>query len=182
MDKIVEFDESKSLKRCSHCKILKSKSSFHKYKRNKDGLNYYCKICQRQATKLSRNKPIGKIKAKANNIKYRKTAKGKAMRHREWLKYKKSLSAYLHQVVSNIKRRCYNKKARDYKWYGAKGIILYFTTPELKQWVLENNIYPRGKHIHRINPNEHYTLTNIEFLNPLKHKEKHGQYKPNNNK
>lgn len=33
------------MKKCCTCKEIKDKTQFHKYKRAKDGLKHYCKIC-----------------------------------------------------------------------------------------------------------------------------------------
>jgi len=36
---------------CSACKVNKSLSEYNKYKRSKDGLDYRCKLCQRNSNK-----------------------------------------------------------------------------------------------------------------------------------
>lgn len=48
------------MKYCAKCKIQKPYEQFRKHKRNKDGYQYYCKVCQDQMTKDSLNKARGK--------------------------------------------------------------------------------------------------------------------------
>ncbi len=40
--------ETGALKQCHRCKIIKDTSEFHKYSRNKDGLQSYCRDCKRE--------------------------------------------------------------------------------------------------------------------------------------
>lgn len=42
------------MKKCAKCEIEKPYTEFRKHKRNKDGYQYYCKLCQNQMAKDSR--------------------------------------------------------------------------------------------------------------------------------
>lgn len=78
---------SGTVKRCPKCKQFKWLSEFHKYKRAKDGLQSYCKICQ-----------------KIYQRKYGKTVKGKTAHHRGNKKYKKSKKGKVADKYSKINR------------------------------------------------------------------------------
>lgn len=46
------------LKRCSICKERLALIAFNKHRRNKDGLQYFCKTCQKNNSKLYRDTGI----------------------------------------------------------------------------------------------------------------------------
>lgn len=65
------------MKRCSHCKEMKSESEFNKNRSRKDNLNHQCKICDREkATKWQRANPektkIGRLNYIKKNPEYYK--------------------------------------------------------------------------------------------------------------
>ena len=68
-------------KRCAKCKVVKALHNFGKCKREKDGLNYYCKPCARKASKKAcrklRSTPEGREKRNAANRKLRSTPEGR---------------------------------------------------------------------------------------------------------
>ena len=45
-------------KRCNKCKKIKSLTKFWKLKASKDGLQYYCKSCMSNATKIYRKENV----------------------------------------------------------------------------------------------------------------------------
>lgn len=99
-------------------------------------------------------------------------------RHKEKIKqyrrqHYKTVQGYLQRIVWDVKQRCNNPKAINYKYYGGRGIKLCFTSDELYQWVVVNNIKPQNKQMHRIDSNGDYCLDNVEFLNPKNHFAKH---------
>lgn len=78
-----------------------------------------------------------------------------------------------------IKRRCYNIKCKEYKYYGGKGIIIcdeWRNKPiEFYKWSYENGYQP-GYHIHRIDPNGNYSPDNCVYLSSFKHNKIHHPY------
>lgn len=72
--------------------------------------------------------------------------------------------------LSNVRlkliSRCENKKAKDYKWYGAKGIKVEqkWRTPKVFiNWALKNG-YEIGLQIDRIDTKGNYSETNCRFV------------------
>lgn len=69
-------------------------------------------------------------------------------------------------VFSNMLDRCYNKDAKDYQWYGLKGIKIcddWLINKNLFiDWAL-NNGYKKGLTIDRINVNDDYKPTNCRW-------------------
>ncbi len=56
---------------CSKCKGRKPHSKFYKCKATKDGLNYYCKTCQNESSKVQRKKYGDKYRKQARAGNYR---------------------------------------------------------------------------------------------------------------
>lgn len=70
-------------------------------------------------------------------------------------------------VYYNMNKRCSDKSARDYKWYGGKGIIVNTEwASDIKNflnWALQNG-YKRGLQLDRINPVGNYEPDNCRFV------------------
>lgn len=68
-------------------------------------------------------------------------------------------------ILVNIKRRCNNPLAKDYKWYGAKDIKCDITLKEIKQLMVRDN-YWELKHptIDRKDSTKDYTFDNCQFI------------------
>lgn len=54
------------MKTCSACKVEKSKEEFAKRAKNKDGLDYYCKQCNKERAAKWRSENKDKANAHAN--------------------------------------------------------------------------------------------------------------------
>jgi len=83
-------------------------------------------------------------------------------------------------VFKNMKQRCYNKNYRQYKYYGAKGIIIWgawlFNPHSFYQWADDNGWEP-GKHIHRKDNHKGYQPDNCEIICSQQHYKIHNTKK-----
>ena len=52
MAKVRFVAETGVFKRCRRCKVTKDTSEFHRYARNRDGLQPYCRHCKRDIDKI----------------------------------------------------------------------------------------------------------------------------------
>ncbi len=86
-------------KRCTKCKRIKQHSEFQKDKTKKDGLQSYCKSCQKDYDPSEKGKAVrrcyartkeGKAAHSRGSKKYQKTDKGKAVYHKAIKKYQKT--------------------------------------------------------------------------------------------
>jgi len=85
---------------------------------------------------------------------------GDRMKHSEYY--------YLHRTFNDIKQRCYNQNAQNYKYYGGRGINMYefwLDDYELfKDWILKNiGNRPEGYSIDRIDFNGNYEPGNLRW-------------------
>lgn len=63
-------------------------------------------------------------------------------------------------VWRGMRNRCYNPNARNYKWYGEKGVQIDWTSFEdFYTWSI-NHGYTKGLELDRINPNLNYSPDN----------------------
>lgn len=72
----------------------------------------------------------------------------------------------LHNIWTDILRRCYDKKVYAYKWYGAKGVSVYkswLIYKNFKTWCLSHG-YKDNLTIDRINPSKHYEPKNCRWI------------------
>lgn len=77
----------------------------------------------------------------------------------------------LTNVWGLIKQRCYNKKNKNYKYYGAKGIKLcdeWLNFKVFERWGLENG-WKKNLVIDRIDSKGNYEPNNIQFLTRSEH-------------
>lgn len=59
-----------------------------------------------------------------------------------------------------MRSRCYNPNAHNYKWYGAKGVQVEWTTFEsFYTWALSHG-YTEGLELDRIDPSQNYSSAN----------------------
>ena len=64
------------MKTCSRCKVSKDESEFHRFARNRDGLQPYCRLCKRA---------IDNQHYKRNPRRNYESNKANALRNRKWL-------------------------------------------------------------------------------------------------
>jgi hypothetical protein len=96
-------------KRCSKCKEHKALTEFGKYKGRKDGLNYYCKQCNRDKTRdASRDAhrkllatPQGREKSRASKRKYIATPEGREKARAATLNYAKNHPRGIYAKLAN---------------------------------------------------------------------------------
>lgn len=73
----------------------------------------------------------------------------------------------LYSIWYDMKRRCYNKKRKDYYLYGGRGISVYECWKndfkEFYDWAIKNG-WKQGLKIDRINNNGDYEPTNCQFV------------------
>lgn len=159
-------------KRCPKCEEVKSLSKFGKKKTTGDGLQYWCKSCMNEATKIYQRTEEGKATHKRADKRYWRTEKGKDTRKRAYKKHYDTILGYLRKVYSNLKHRCNNPECRNYNNYGGHGIkCLFKSSQEFADYVINNlNIASieqiKGLEIDRINNDGHYEPGNIRFVTP----------------
>lgn len=87
----------------------------------------------------------------------------------------------LYNIWYNMNRRCFNKNAKDYKNYGAKGIKVYKNWKEdfynFYEWAINNN-YNKNLTLDRIDNNKDYCPENCRWVTL---KEQHRNYSQNRN-
>lgn len=73
----------------------------------------------------------------------------------------------LYSVWNNIRKRCYDKKIRQYKDYGGRGIRMYakwrYNPAAFIKWC-ENNGWRKGLQVDREDNDGHYYPSNIRFI------------------
>jgi hypothetical protein len=81
--------------------------------------------------------------------------------------YTYSIDRHLTKVFTYMKNRCYNKKSKDYKWYGGKGIKIcnewLYNPTSFSIWALSNG-YKKGLSIDRINNDGDYEPNNCRWI------------------
>jgi len=75
------------------------------------------------------------------------------------------LKSKLCKRLSVIKQRCKNKKYKDYRWYGAKGIKCFLTTDNMiYMWKRDRASLMENPSIDRVDNNGHYLIENCRFI------------------
>lgn len=86
----------------------------------------------------------------------------------------------LYRTWKNIKRRCYNEKSKDYRWYGAKGVTMCdeWRTDFIVfyNWAISNG-WGKDLQIDRIDFNGHYAPENCRWLTDLEQAQNTSQVK-----
>lgn len=102
------------LRKCSHCKQLKSIESFGRDKLNKYGLNRWCKLCTNKQSECYRNQNIEKVRITVNKSskKWRKGnlsyvlvsgRKRQKLRRQNFKKLNQNIDPY----DKNVEKKCY---------------------------------------------------------------------------
>ena len=69
---------------------------------------------------------------------------------------------------AHMHQRCYNPKARQFKWYGAKGVVVVARWHDFTKFLQDMGERPEGTVIDRIDPSKSYTPKNCRWAKPNK--------------
>lgn len=76
----------------------------------------------------------------------------------------------IEKIFSGIKKRCYSKTDKSYRWYGEKGIKVFQDWIEnplnFEKWAIENG-YRDDLTIDRIDPKEDYNPSNCRWISMI---------------
>lgn len=136
-----------------------------RYTRVKDGYSVSCgcyaKQTSRQLMLKLRTETKGKFDWKKGNVPFN-------YRDGDNSRLNKSENYYITRLWQGIKQRCYNTNEPSYRWYGARGIIMYgpwikdYTS--FKEWILTNLGHrPEGYSIDRIDVDGNYEPGNLRW-------------------
>lgn len=143
------------MKQCTKCKQFKDFELFPKEKTMKDGCSSHCKKCKVLQSNEYYYKNLEKCKENKKQF-YDK--------NKEIIKKKRNLTPWV-QTYRNIKLRCLNKKSKQYKDYGGRGIECKITVEELKFLWFRDKAYEMDKpSIDRKENNGNYELGNCQYI------------------
>jgi len=132
------------MKRCTKCGKEKSLMEFSKDSSKKDGYYSSCKDCVKNLHKQNENKIKQQRQIYLKNNKENIYLKDKIKR----LKYPEK------SILQNIIGRCYNKKFKQFKNYGGRGIKCNINEIEIRQLMIRdgywNLIDPNCRFIERV--------------------------------
>lgn len=152
------------MKICTKCKreYGATLDNFPPNKKASDGLHSRCRRC------AGKYRQSHRAEARAYNKKYREAHKENRRAYDD--KRYSTIEGYLSRVYGSQKWRCSHKKS-----YVRKGIKNKFSClDDFRDYVINIlKVDPRGRQIHRIDPDGHYEPGNIEFLTQAEHHKVH---------
>lgn len=129
---------------CSKCKNKKPLYEFYKDIQKKDNLSSACKQCKNK--QLNKYSLLHKKEKSIYDKNYRKIN-------------------FFRRLLQKIKRRCFNPKCKNYKYYGGRGIECRITEDELKElWDRDKAYELKQPSIDRIDNDGHYEYRNCQFI------------------
>lgn len=145
--------------------------------KNKKHCNEYARNwCERnkERLKLLRSTPERKKKIASWSHKFYLKEKGterfkkRNLKNHALYKERHPLKYKLHKRLSVIRQRCKNKKYKDYRWYGGRGIKCFLSTKDLLEiWFRDNAEMMKKPSVDRINNDGNYTLENCRFIESI---------------
>jgi len=72
-----------------------------------------------------------------------------------------------------MKQRCLNKKVKEYRWYGSKGITICDSWSWFYRFLNDMGEKPKGYEIHRKDNTKGYYKENCEWVSNSQHKQMH---------
>ncbi len=151
---------------CTECKKECPATTEYFYCRSsvKDKLQHRCKKCASRYSKRYYKTDAGKSVIK----RYQQTEGYKQYR----MGYPTTVRGHLREIFAAMKQRCLDPNCRAYKWYGGRGIRLYFTSDGFVNYVINVlHVDPRGLTIDRIDNDGNYEPDNIRFVTHRKNQQ-----------
>lgn len=137
---------------CPKCTQLKPVSEFYRSIKYSDGLQFWCKECQR----------------------YSRSGLAKPRNHGE-------SQTPLYRVWRGMRNRCSDPKASNYRWYGGRGVRVCaeWETDFLsfKSWSLAHGYEP-GMQIDRVDTDGNYEPRNCRWTTRIQNLQNRRQYLP----
>lgn len=84
----------------------------------------------------------------------------------------------LYEILSGMKKRCYNSKSISYKWYGLKGISIcdeWHNIEVFYKWAMKNG-YDDTLTIDRLDPTGNYEPSNCEWVTREENTRRRNEY------